>query len=329
MGMFDKVKNSSVVSKAKELDEKNKERNREKAELKRIRLNEKERIKNGEEIIKRIMGTKMVRNTQFNIKIANQGISTFKTNSVWSNIHKQINKELREGTVELEDIPERIDQILIENGNPKKIQEKNEKINNELIKLGVENCDFSCTLHEQRMSTFGNKKEDVVNGYCYVNEDRIIIKKRSVFRKSDMGDKVIPYAKINAIDYDKAAGFHVTSSIVISVSGFNPVVMKNTTEENFRLLHDAWINFNSKSDAPTPTIIETNKPSDADELLKYAELFEKGLLTKEEFDMKKAELMGTSNTESQNNNAPKFCSNCGNPIDSESKFCSNCGNSIN
>ena len=93
MGMFDKVKNSNVVSKAKELDEKNKERKQEKAELKRIQQNEKQRIKDGEDIIKRIMGTKMMRNTQFNMKIQNQGVSTLKINSVWGNVHNQIQNE--------------------------------------------------------------------------------------------------------------------------------------------------------------------------------------------------------------------------------------------
>ena len=329
MGMFDKVKNSNVVSKAKELDEKNKERKQEKAELKRIQQNEKQRIKDGEDIIKRIMGTKMMRNTQFNMKIQNQGVSTLKINSVWGNVHNQIQNELKNGTVELEDIPTRIDEILVQHGNPEKIAEKNEKINKARAKLGVEGCDFSCSMHEKRISTFGNQKEDIVNGFCFVGEDRITIKKMSVFRKSDLGDKVIPYSNINAIDYDKAGGMHITSSIVISISGFHPIILKNVTDDNFRLLHDAWLDFNNKSSAPTPTVIESNKPSSADELLKYAELFEKGLITKEEFDMKKSELMGTANTESQNDNAQKFCGSCGSPVDSEGSFCPNCGNPIN
>ena len=68
--------------------------------------------------------------------------------------------------------------------------------------------------------------------------------------------------------------------------------------------------------------------SAADELLKYAELYEKGLLTKDEFEIKKEELLNNGNAESSNipEDKPKFCPNCGNPIeDDESKFCVNCG----
>lgn len=266
MGMFDKVKkNTDKVDKQK--------------------------IKDGEKIIKGIMGTKMVRNTQFNLKIINQGVPSLKIMSVWSRINNQVKSELHEGNLELEDIPARIDQLLVENGNPEKIQEKAEKFKNDAIKLGVDGFDFRCTLHEKRMGTLGGNKEDVVQGYCFVNEDRLIVKKISVFMKSQLGDKVVPYANINAIDFDKAGRFHVTSSIVISISGFDTIVLKNTTEENFKLLHDAWLNFNSKLNEPAPTVIESNQPSAADELLKWHDLYEKGVISEEEFEQKKKELL--------------------------------------
>ena len=102
-----------------------------------------------------------------------------------------------------------------------------------------------------------------------------------------MGDKIIPYEKINAIDYDKAGKFHVTSSIVISISGFDTIILKNINDENFKLLQNAWLNFNDKSNESNNTIIESNRSTNADELLKYAELYKQGLLTEEEFEAKK------------------------------------------
>ncbi|MBE6047742.1 MAG: hypothetical protein E7213_04940 [Clostridium sp.] len=105
-----------------------------------------------------------------------------------------------------------------------------------------------------------------------------------------MGDKIIPYANINAIDYDKAGAFHITSSIVISISGFDSIVLKHTTEENFQLLYEAWINFNSKTNQQQVTN-ETTQTSNADELIKYAQLYKEGLLTEEEFEAKKKELL--------------------------------------
>lgn len=285
MGFLDKA-----LNKAKELDEKQREYFEKEKEKNEIKKQEKERIKDGEDIIKRIMGSNMMRNVQFNNQIINQGVSTFKINSVWGKVNKQIKKELHEGTVELRDIPERINQILAQYANPEKIEKKNKKIQRELVKAGVEDRDFSCVLYEERRSGFNNKKENRVRGFCYVNEDKLVIKKLSFFKSRDLGDKVIPYGNINAIDYDKQVVGR-TSGIVISVSGFKPIVLQGATDENFQLLNDAWLNFNKKSNESVQKIVETNTLTNADELLKYAELYEKGLLTDEEFAAMKKKII--------------------------------------
>lgn len=167
---------------------------------------------------------------------------------------------------------------------------KNKKIQRELVKAGVEDRDFSCVLYEERRSGFNNKKENLVKGFCYVNEDKLVIKKLSFFKSRDLGDKVIPYGNINAIDYDKQVVGR-TSGIVISVSGFKPIVLQGATDENFQLLNDAWLNFNKKSNESVQKIVETNTLTNADELLKYAELYEKGLLTDEEFAAMKKKII--------------------------------------
>lgn len=280
---------NKALNKAKELDEKQREYFEKEKEKNEIKKQEKERIKDGEDIIKRIMGSNMMRNVQFNNQIINQGVSTFKINSVWGKVNKQIKKELHEGTVELRDIPERINQILAQYANPEKIEKKNKKIQRELVKAGVEDRDFSCVLYEERRSGFNNKKENLVKGFCYVNEDKLVIKKLSFFKSRDLGDKVIPYGNINAIDYDKQVVGR-TSGIVISVSGFKPIVLQGATDENFQLLNDAWLNFNKKSNESVQ-IVETNTLTNADELLKYAELYEKGLLTDEEFAAMKKKII--------------------------------------
>ncbi len=281
---------NKALNKAKELDEKQREYFEKEKEKNEIKKQEKERIKDGEDIIKRIMGSNMMRNVQFNNQIINQGVSTFKINSVWGKVNKQIKKELHEGTVELRDIPERINQILAQYANPEKIEKKNKKIQRELVKAGVEDRDFSCVLYEERRSGFNNKKENLVKGFCYVNEDKLVIKKLSFLKSRDLGDKVIPYGNINAIDYDKQVVGR-TSGIVISVSGFKPIVLQGATDENFQLLNDAWLNFNKKSNESVQKIVETNTLTNADELLKYAELYEKGLLTDEEFAAMKKKII--------------------------------------
>lgn len=80
--------------------------------------------------------------------------------------------------------------------------------------------------------------------------------------------------------------------------------------------------------------------SAADELLKYAELYEKGLLTKEEFDLKKSELLSINSPIAEQPNdmeeiSPieenlkgKFCPNCGSEVDADSNFCTDCGTKL-
>ncbi len=283
MGMFDKVKENSVIKKASELDEKNKSRKQEKA-------SRKQNIKNGEKILKDHMGTKIKANEEFFRRLREEGITSAHQWPVWYKINGQVKKELKEEILLPQEIPQRLEELVVENGNPDKKAKFEEKNQNNAIRLGVEGYDFQCSLNEIRTNTFGKKKEEVSIGYCFVKEDCLIIKKFSAIRKNPMGDKVLPFSNINAIDFDKAHGLQMTSSIVIAISGLPPVVLKNTRTNNFKLLHDAWVNFNNKSNEPVPTVIES-KSTAADELLKWHDLYEKGVISEEEFEQKKQELL--------------------------------------
>ena len=72
----------------------------------------------------------------------------------------------------------------------------------------------------------------------------------------------------------------------------------------------------------------------ADELLKWYELYEKGVITSEELQQKKNEIMGGKEISSIKSNLENnhlsfvFCTNCGARLTSESKFCANCGERI-
>ena len=68
-------------------------------------------------------------------------------------------------------------------------------------------------------------------------------------------------------------------------------MLQGATDENFQLLNDAWLNFNKKSNESVQKIVETNTLTKSDELLKYAELYEKGLLTDEEFAAMKKKII--------------------------------------
>lgn len=303
MGMFDKIK-----SRSKEFQEKRDEKLRQNAEIRLRNQQEEARIKEGEKIIKSIMGGKMVRNIAFTQKLVDHGISTFAISGVWEKINNQVKSELYQGTLESQDIPNRIDQLVLENANLDKMLEKEEKIKRqaenaeiqkelriqkereEALKIGISGFDFKCQLHESRMNSFGNQQQDLMYGYCFVQEDKLVVKKISFFTKAQMGDKIVPYANIKAIDFDNKGGYHITSSIVIVIGGLESIVLKETSEEDFKLLNEAWQNFNARPNT-AQIVNNTPQPTNADELLKYAELYKQGLLTEEEFEAKKKELL--------------------------------------
>lgn len=176
---------------------------------------------------------------------------------------------------------------------PRKTNEKLDSLHQREERLGICGYDFSCVLHEIRQNILGEEEEEIIEGYCFIEEDKITIKKISAILKIDKGNKVLRYSKINAIDYDKAGLLQFTSSIVIGVSGFPHVVLRHTTPEDFELLHDAWLEYNNPS-KKEPSIEQTPiiaPVSNADELMKYAELYEKGFLTEEEFNGIKKKLL--------------------------------------
>ena len=77
-----------------------------------------------------------------------------------------------------------------------------------------------------------------------------------------------------------------------------------------------------------------SKPNDSissiNELEKIANMYEKGLLTDDEFATMKQNIIGNdNNTKNNNENSTKFCGNCGAEIIENSKFCIQCGNKIN
>lgn len=170
-----------------------------------------------------------------------------------------------------------------------------------------------------------------------------------------MGSRKLYFYNITSIDFDARGKLHASSSAIINTKSAEHVQLKFVTKENFDLMNNALESYLNKTHKPQQTApIQQNisTTSNADELLKYAELYEKGLLTKEEFDMKKAELLGVNTVDDseteiheegyslkqeyaeQNgitivDDKPKFCPNCGTPIDEGSKFCTNCGNKLN
>ena len=185
---------------------------------------------------------------------------------------------------------------------------------------------FECTIEEMRFSTISNaNNRDVQHAYVFVESTFLEIIKESVWLKSKMGSRKIYFENIASIDYDARGKLHLTNNLIIHLKSSEHIQLKNIQENWAKYITDKYeeylVNKNSNN-APS-----RESGSNVDDLMKYAELLEKGLITKEEFDMKKAEIMGIS-TVSESNVSAKFCSNCGNPIELDSKFCPNCGTKL-
>ena len=207
---------------------------------------------------------------------------------------------------------------------------------------------FKCGIEEIKYSTFTNEaRRDYDHAYVIINKDHVEIIKESVWIKSKMGSRKIFYDNIASIDFDARGRLHASSSVIINTKSAEHIQLKFVDEKDYNLLNNAFEDYIKK---PQETTI-VSQTSNADELLKYAELYEKGLLTKEEFDMKKAELLGNpivgeSEKQIKNENyslkeeiaeqkgitiedKPKFCPNCGTLVDIDSNFCISCGNKLN
>lgn len=69
------------------------------------------------------------------------------------------------------------------------------------------------------------------------------------------------------------------------------------------------------------------KESNADRLINLGEMYEKGLISDEEFATMKKDIIGNV-AEINNQDSKKFCMNCGAELVENAKFCTECGNRI-
>lgn len=193
---------------------------------------------------------------------------------------------------------------------------------------------FKCSIEEIKYSTFQNQPHrNFDTAYVIINHDNVEILKESVWIKSNMGTRKIFYDNITSIDYDARGMFHASSSLIINTKSAEHIHLKFVSENDYHLLNDTFENYIQK---PNDTTF-ISQSSKADDLVKYAELFEKGLISEDEFNKMKNEIIhGESNLAfneepsldyMEKNNT--FCPNCGCEVEGDAKFCSSCGNRLN
>ena len=134
-----------------------------------------------------------------------------------------------------------------------------------------------------------------------------------------------------------------TEAIIIlnNDSGIPIQSYDNTKTSNLRL--KAFINvlnrliedYKSNHNNDIETITNEEKLGDKfDKLIKLGEMYDKGLLTNEEFVSLKQELLSGNNAEPANTSeenvetSENICENCGSDVEEDSKFCAECGTEI-
>lgn len=151
-----------------------------------------------------------------------------------------------------------------------------------------EDITFECTIEEKRHTTFRNEDErNVDHAYVAVFDNCIVIIKESVWIKSDMGMRKVYFNNVSSIDYDTRGKLGASSSLLIHMNSGEYIHLKHISKENVDKVHEKFENFIIQKNNSTIN----QKLSNADELLKYADLYKQGFLTEEEFEAKKKELL--------------------------------------
>lgn len=289
--------------------------------------NKDENLKNGKKYLKETIGTNLYANHQYFLELENRNVKRRKYWTIWKEVHSQILNELENKNLKAEEVPERCYHLtnkVIENNkdyiSDKSVEKTSEKENkkDKLVKKTSENDNlpkktskndkllkktskienkfnidltgkywFECTIEEIKASTLTNTaKRNLDTCYVIVENTYLDFYKESVVIKTNMGNRRVFYKNISSIDYDAKGKFHLSNSLFINLNSFDSVQLKNIKEKDVEEITKRYENFINNNNQPVK-----QTTSNADELLKYAELYEKGLLTKEEFDQKKHDLL--------------------------------------
>lgn len=144
------------------------------------------------------------------------------------------------------------------------------------------------------------------NGTLVVNEKNIVIKRGGLtafITKGASSDKEVPIKNISAIEFIKP-GLLTNGKFQISVPGENAflnkrqaggfdentIIFKKSQTDDFLKAKNLINELREKAETVSHTVV--NQLSSADELKKYAELKEQGIISEDDFNAKKKELLG-------------------------------------
>lgn len=151
------------------------------------------------------------------------------------------------------------------------------------------------------LKTERSLKADGVNGQIEIKDNKIIISRRGIMASLTFaftGEKEILIDNITAIQYQKAGWFtngyiqftfkgclEAKGGIIEATKDENSIVFNSSQEKKFQYIKDEINKRIQANNNPVKTI------SNLDELEKLAHLRDKGIVTEEEFNLKKKELL--------------------------------------
>ncbi len=178
------------------------------------------------------------------------------------------------------------------NTSPQSIQEQYS--DNQKITKNPKIKEFKCSIKEEKSGFgVGNRKKDLLHAVVTLHDDYILIEKNSLWRGKDRGSKKILYQDISSVDFDKPSTLNFTYSIELTVSGSNQIVLgspqKEDSEDFYNRLSHTVKDYKLYLNSRGKESYQNN--SDADELRKWHKLMEDGIISVEEFNTKKRELL--------------------------------------
>ena len=171
------------------------------------------------------------------------------------------------------------------------------KNNHEIIQLISEMINMN---EGVKFKTYG------VNGQLYVYDNKVVIERRGVMGfllQGKAGGKTIPISNIMSVQFQEASGFtngfiqfgimgglEAKGGLLKAVDDENAVIFSADNNGIVREIRD-FIEGKIINKSNGTTIVQ-QQLSNADELKKYKELLDLGVLSQEEFDIKKKQILG-------------------------------------
>jgi len=187
--------------------------------------------------------------------------------------------------------------------NPQPEIEENFEENNIPAENTAENINpdvFECEISEGTVAYTHDRTVEHYKATVILHEDYLEIIKSSLWRGKDRGSKELLYKNVTSVDLD-IGGFLKWHAIELTASGSEIICLLNIDKDATTTFYNhikeviREYNLNQEKRVQQPVQQESvpqNTTSDADELMKWHQMMEQGIITQEEFEHKKKEILG-------------------------------------